>query len=685
MVCAAVHHAHQNLIVHRDIKPSNILVTANGEPKLLDFGIAKLLSADEEPGRTTTLLGRLMTPDYASPEQARGEPITTASDVYSLGVLLYELLTGLRPYRITTSSPLEIAQVICEHEPAKPSTVLGAGRQTEVDPGHLDHTSSRGVVQRTVDGGDIRKRRRQIAGDLDNIVLKALSKEPGRRYGSAQALSDDIRRHLEGLPVIARPASLRYRTGKFVRRHRMAVASIAVILLLIAAGVAGIAREAVVAKRQEIRAEKRFNDVRTLANESMFRFHDSIANLPGATEARQLIVAESLKYLNSLMEDAGDDPSLQSELATAYVKLGDIQGVSNNGNLGDFRGALESHSKALVLRQKLADARPHDPDLQLSLAASYQATGYLMGRTGDYKSGIDRVRTAVRMFDALLSGGGADAAQARRGLALAQHALGLMLVSDDHSAALEQYEKSIKSHETILAGNPSDSEIRRDLSLLYKNAGAVLHVGHDMDGGLVFYRKALTIDQSELAANPDDAEARMALSFSYGSIGSALVDKSDLEGGLGYYRKALDMRLSVVKADPKNAFARSAAARAYDRIGGVLLRMGNTNHAFVSYRKMIEISESAGDLPVEAAVSAKMGDSFSKLASQTDEQGRAQLNFLQQASHWYRTSLDQLGKEASLSVTQSEERDRIAKELSRCEASVIQGRKAFSRKAASPR
>src|SRR5262249_55002055 len=223
-VCSAVHYAHQNLVIHRDIKPGNILVTAEGAVKLLDFGIAKLLA----PGRieTTEAAARVMTPDYASPEQAQGDPITTASDVYSLGVLLYELLTGHRPYRITGNSPVEIIRAICEQEPARPSAAVA--RVETIRAGDSDTRVA--VTPESVSkarGSQPDKLKRQLEGDLDNIVLKAMRKEPQRRYASAEQFSEDIRRYLLGRTVIARKDTLGYRSGKFVRRHKAGVAAAA--------------------------------------------------------------------------------------------------------------------------------------------------------------------------------------------------------------------------------------------------------------------------------------------------------------------------------------------------------------------------------------------------------------------------------------------------------------------------
>jgi serine/threonine protein kinase len=280
-VCSAVQHAHQKLVAHRDLKPSNILVTADGEPKLLDFGIAKMLAPDSREAitRTETEL-RMMTPDYASPEQARGMQVTTASDVYSLGVVLYELLTGMRPHRFKTYSAAEIERAICDTETEKPSEAVG--RTTDSPP----------------------KLARQLAGDLDNIILMAMRKEPERRYQSVEQFSEDIRRHLEGRPVIARKDTLRYRAGKFARRHRVGLAAAALLILSLIGGI-------VATSWQADRAERRFQQARKLSNTFLFDFHDKIQSLPGSTEAREMVARTALEYLDSLAQEAGGDSDLE--------------------------------------------------------------------------------------------------------------------------------------------------------------------------------------------------------------------------------------------------------------------------------------------------------------------------------------------------------------------------------------
>jgi eukaryotic-like serine/threonine-protein kinase len=255
--CEAVQYAHRRPVVHRDLKPGNILVTSEGVPRLLDFGIAKILDPGSFPqALDPTMTGmRMLTPEYASPEQVRGETITTANDVYSLGVVLYVLLTGRGPYRLKSHAPHELAQAICETEPEKPSTAISGGETAEGDSEGGRPTLETASSRR---GQSPNKLRRRLRGDLDNIVLMALRKEPERRYASVEQLSEDIRRHLEGLPVIAHQDTLGYRSGKFIQRNKLAVTAVMLVVLSLVVGLAATVHEARVAGAQRARAERRF-------------------------------------------------------------------------------------------------------------------------------------------------------------------------------------------------------------------------------------------------------------------------------------------------------------------------------------------------------------------------------------------------------------------------------------------
>jgi eukaryotic-like serine/threonine-protein kinase len=328
-VLSAVHFAHQRLIVHRDLKPSNILVDRNGVVKLLDFGIARLLDPANEAtqrdaaAQATTLLA--LTPAYASPEQVKSETITTASDVYSLGVVLYRLLTGVSPYKSKTTQPMELAREIVETDPAKPSTAIIEAEATVTNRGSDDTTRAPRSI-------DVARLKKSLRGDLDNIVLKALRKDPSQRYASAEQFSEDIQRSLNGEPVLAHADSLAYRAKKFVQRNRWSVgfASLAAIGLL--AGIiattyqAKLARDAQVrAEAERARAERLFGNVRDLSNRFVGEVFEEIEAIPGTAKAQKNVISVGLDYLKKLAAEASDNRALLLEAANGYRALSHLE------------------------------------------------------------------------------------------------------------------------------------------------------------------------------------------------------------------------------------------------------------------------------------------------------------------------------------------------------------------------
>ena len=332
----AVAHAHRNLLLHRDLKPGNVLVTAQGQVRLLDFGIAKAIDPSGGADAEHTHAGpRPFTPQFASPEQVRGEAVGTATDIYSLGVLLYVMLTGSRPYGRGSSTPMEAARSVLEEEPTRPSALPPPG--SDADAALLAS-------------------RRCLRGDLDTILLKALDKRIEARYSSVEAMAGDVRAHLAGRPVSARAPRLGYLFGKFVKRNRWAVGAAALGALALVGGLASTLWQMRQAEAARLSAEQRFADVRRLANRLVFQYHDQIASLPGSTRVRAELLGDAQGYLDELNRHVGNDGTLARELAETYFRLAVLQGEAFSPSLERLDAAQANLDKAIALLPRYIDA-----------------------------------------------------------------------------------------------------------------------------------------------------------------------------------------------------------------------------------------------------------------------------------------------------------------------------------------
>ena len=367
-ILAAVAHAYRHLVIHRDLKPANILIDQSGQVKLLDFGIAKLIddgTAANAAADLTQLGGRVMTLRYAAPEQVSDSLISTATDTYALGVILHELLTGLSPYRAVREGRAFKDTALLGEETAVPSSLL---------------MTNDAAMERKCASAKLLSR--QIAGDLDAIILKAMRKNPADRYASVEQFDEDIQRHLDRRPVKAREGTWRYLAGRYAARYKLPIAATAAVLVTLATGLVMVEQQRRMAVAEKARAEKHFASVRKLANSFVFDVHTEIEVLAGSLKARQILVGTALKYLDSLASEAGSDPGLTAELAAAYRKIADIQGQPAAANLGMLADSLANLEKGKALFVSLGSLKADDVAVQreylllrYSLARAYAQNG----------------------------------------------------------------------------------------------------------------------------------------------------------------------------------------------------------------------------------------------------------------------------------------------------------------------
>ena len=525
-VCEAVQFAHQNLVVHRDLKPDNILVMEDGTPRLLDFGTAKLLSpsADGMGSEFTRQGFQSFTPQYASPEQVLGNPITTASDTYSLGVLLYLLLTGVLPYELKEFTTAEMVRVICEQPPRRP-TLPGSGDQ-------------------------------RIDADLEAILLKSLRKSPGERYLTAVQFALDVQAYLDGRTVSARRGTMRYRAGKFVRRHRIALFGAALVTASLTAGVAGVIWQAKVADRERRRAVDTSAEMRQLSNSLLYELDEAIKELPGSSGVQKLLVTRVLDHLDRTSKSAAGDRLVQLDLANAYTRLGNIQGNPYDQNLGDTAGALVSLDKALVIAQSLAASAARDNEALRALASVEQARSEVLWGVGKTPEAVESMQAATEAYERLVAErdatpaliSEAGAAYGTLGDELGQPGTPSL---GDLAGAIDAYRKDIRLDERALSLDPNFPRARRGLGIVQLKIGNV-EIETDPAQALEDYRLA----EERFDALPESKQDGLSTLRIRANVvrkkATAMRELGEYAQAIPLFDQALAIQKQIAAADPKD-------------------------------------------------------------------------------------------------------------------------------------
>ncbi len=577
-VCLAVDFAHRNLVVHRDLKPGNILVNDQGIPKLLDFGISKLLSDDLAPTSTVTRLG-VMTPSYASPEQLQNESVTTATDIYSLGVILYELLSGHRPFEAKEKDIKEMYRAVIEADPILPSAMADTVPRAipEIDepkiPGNTAQDATRITLPQT---RSIKSH--YLRGDLDNIVLKAIKKEPSRRYSSAENLADDLRRHIEGLPVRARPDTFTYRASKFVRRNGISVVAGTLVLFAVSAGVVATLWQARNAQVERAKAERRFSEVRLLANSFITEFSPMIENLPGSTPARKLLVTRALTYLGQLSQEASDDLELQYELAIAYEKVGDIQGNPYNPNIGDVKGALKSYETSVAIRENLRSL-DNTRSLDASDASLFEKIGGLQSSGGDYDKGVIFYEKALVLREEDVK---ADPSSfsSRASLAKALRSRGLIpFFEGDNKKALEYFTRARDIYAKLNKEEPGNDKIAHEYAYIFVNIGEAQGWNDDPISAAENTEKGLAMLIPLAEKHPGDYSFQRSLNLAYNKRAENYEDTKMPEKAVDHYSKGLEIAQRSFRSDPQNFQVKRDVAMGYKKLAQALDSAGRSDES----------------------------------------------------------------------------------------------------------
>lgn len=619
-ICDAVAYAHQRLLVHRDLKPGNVMVTRTGRAKLLDYGIAKLLESDAADSTVTRELGAALTPAWAAPEQLRGEAATTATDVHALGLLLYQTLCGAHPFHRSGQTPAALDYALRERD-APP---LAQQPELIAMPKAWRH-------------------------DLARVAAKALDKQPGQRYASAHELAEDIRAVRDGRPVRARHASAGYVLRRFVGRHRIAAFAAALAVLALLGTTTWALRQSHLATLERARAERRFEDVHHFASTVLFDYQERIRMLSGSMDVQRRIVADALRYLESLHAEAGDDPALLLDIAQAYQRVGDIQGNSYGPNLGDFEGAARSYERmaaALARLQALGETSPSITLAQASLASrradmAHQASKledarrFFQAAIGQFEAlpatvlaevdGVVEFASVLDHYGDLLGreGGGSlnEVASARQqhGRARALREAALLRLPGDARLRFGRYQSELRDGEywlgqgdmrraeaalseaaatvsALAAQAPDDLFYRYERALVQSRRVPVLDALGRIDASIDAALDALATTEALLERDPDHDTLQQAVSASAGWAARQLLKAGRAQDAVPIVQRQRAIAARRVEAAPDNPEGVSALSVAIRREGDIAEALGDHRGAIARHREALALQDRHAEL-----------------------------------------------------------------------------------------
>jgi eukaryotic-like serine/threonine-protein kinase len=517
----------------------------------------------------------------------------------------------------------------------------------------------------------------RLRGDLDNIVLMALRKEPQRRYASVDQFAMDIRQHLENLPVIASKLTLQYRTSKFIRRHKAGVAASAIVAITVLVGMAATLHEAHIADAERTRAVQRLNDIRGLANTLLFDVHDAIRDLPGTTPARKVLVEKSLKYLDGIMSETGRNASVQREVATAYEKMGDVQGNPDVANLGDKAGALQSYRKALIIRQSLGRS-PAVEDEVLPLVADHEKIGMCLLRMGSIQEALDNFREAVRLNENLIKTAPGPAAEDFLAGSYFNLARGLA-ETGDYPAALDSYQKAAVIRQNQHGDNPAiEARIQMRLAGTYGLMSGVYSAQGNLGQAIVLQTKGRVIMERLLQTDPKNATYQEYTSEGYYWVGYYQRKAGQLANAQKNFVHALIGFDALAAADPVDARLQQYLGYCHQGIGTTLAAQGRTSAGLASLDHSLAILQrlratdptSTERLSDVADTQAAIAAAYETSAESREASKSATQAAWLQARTWYRQSLDTWKQIKQLEQTSAlnAEPERIQRQITRCDS-----------------